>query len=52
MSGLKSFPGLKRKLPEDMQMDVIVSLSDPRTGAMELSPVKSVKKSRLMLAGQ
>ncbi|KAA0039491.1 defective in cullin neddylation protein 1 [Cucumis melo var. makuwa] len=44
-SGLKSFPGLKRKLPEDMQMDDIVSLSVPRTGAMELSPVTSDKKN-------
>uniref|UniRef100_A0A9I9EGX4 Uncharacterized protein n=1 Tax=Cucumis melo TaxID=3656 RepID=A0A9I9EGX4_CUCME len=43
--GLKSFPGLKRKLPEDMQMDDIVSLSVPRTGAMELSPVTSDKKN-------
>lgn len=29
-------------------MDGIVSLSDPRTGSMELSPVMSVKKSRFM----
>ncbi|KAL4017566.1 hypothetical protein IC575_021121 [Cucumis melo] len=48
LSGLKFFPGLKRKLPEDMQMDGIVSPSDPRTGAMEFTPVTSVKKSRFM----
>ncbi|XP_023550121.1 DCN1-like protein 1 [Cucurbita pepo subsp. pepo] len=48
LPGLKSFPGLKRKLPEDMQVDGIMSLSDPRTGSMELIPVTSVKKSRFM----
>lgn len=48
VSGLKFFPGLKRKLPEDMQMDGIVSPSDPRTSAMEFTPVTSVKKSRFM----
>ncbi|XP_022134354.1 uncharacterized protein LOC111006635 [Momordica charantia] len=48
LPGLKFFPGLKRKLPEDMQMDGMVSLGDSRTGFMELSPVTSIKKSRSM----
>ncbi|XP_022955115.1 uncharacterized protein LOC111457165 isoform X3 [Cucurbita moschata] len=47
-SGLKILPGLKRKLPEDLQMDGMVSPSDPTTGSMELSPVTSIKKSRFM----
>ncbi|XP_023533447.1 uncharacterized protein LOC111795323 isoform X2 [Cucurbita pepo subsp. pepo] len=46
--GLKILPGLKRKLPEDLQMDGMVSPSDPTTGSMELSPVTSIKKSRFM----
>ncbi|KAG7033171.1 DCN1-like protein [Cucurbita argyrosperma subsp. argyrosperma] len=46
--GLKILPGLKRKLPEDLQMDGRVSPSDPTTGSMELSPVTSIKKSRFM----
>ncbi|XP_022955100.1 uncharacterized protein LOC111457165 isoform X1 [Cucurbita moschata] len=48
LSGLKILPGLKRKLPEDLQMDGMVSPSDPTTGSMELSPVTSIKKSRFM----
>ncbi|XP_022989824.1 uncharacterized protein LOC111486895 isoform X2 [Cucurbita maxima] len=46
--GLKILPGLKRKLPEDLQMDGMVSPSDPTTGSMDSSPVTSIKKSRFM----